>query len=60
LDLLTNATVVEDAIRFVQSSKDKLICSNQENGKDFKEPDHGQELEQKQEEEEIKTTNQAF
>jgi hypothetical protein len=35
-------------MRFVQSSKDKLMCSNQENGKDFKEPDHGQKMEQKQ------------
>jgi hypothetical protein len=69
LDLLTNATVVDDAIRFVEQSKEKLIDSKEENGKESKEePAHDQELERKQEKEESEefatttttTTNQIF
>jgi hypothetical protein len=69
LDLLTNATVVDDAIRFVEQSKEKLISKEEKNDKEFKEPDHSQELEQKQEEESRElamnatttiTTNQIF
>jgi hypothetical protein len=46
-----------------EQSKEKLMCSKakeEENGKESKESDYIQELEQKREEEEIKTTNQAF
>ncbi len=72
LDLLTNATVVDDAIRFVSSddrSKDKenLKSSSSKSIEDekqeSKEPDYheDEELEENQEEEtgEI-TTNQVF
>jgi hypothetical protein len=56
LDLLTNATVVEDAIRFVSDrSKDKQKSpSNNSNDKESNEPDYDEDqdkLEQKQEEE---------
>jgi predicted transcriptional regulator len=59
LDLLTNATVVDDAIRFVSDKskdKDKLKSSlnnNKEDKEESEEPDYdedGDELEQKQEE----------
>src|SRR5919198_4940776 len=57
LDLLTNATVVDDAIRFVsQKSKGKTnsVSSSDEDEKESNEPDHGEDtdqLEEKQEEE---------
>jgi DNA-binding CsgD family transcriptional regulator len=81
LDLLTNATVVEDAIRFVyEKSKDKdreqvkrspstsSSDSRNEDNKESKEPDYGEDkgkLEEKQEEESgettaATTTNQVF
>jgi predicted transcriptional regulator len=66
LDLLTNSTVVDDAIRFVsQISKEKLKSSfSNEHEKELNEPDYNEDqdqLEEKQEEEtgEI-TTNQVF
>jgi len=69
LDLLTNATVVDDAIRFVsQKSRDKAgsIGSNNEGDKEeLNESDydeHKHQLEKRQEEEfgEITATNQVF
>ena len=68
LDLLTNATVVDDAIRFVsRRSKEnvELRSSDNQDDKELREPDyHEDELEQEQEEEagEINeaTTNQIF
>src|SRR5919197_2630401 len=70
LDLLTNATVVDDAIRFVsQKSKQKLESSsnNNEDEKESRETDYDDnkdQLEEKQEEEtrEITSTtiNQVF
>jgi hypothetical protein len=69
LDLLTNATVVDDAIRFVSSnkSKDSLRSSgdNDEDDKEkSKEHDYDEDrdqLEEKQEEEAGETTvNQVF
>ena len=68
LDLLTNATVVDDAIRFVSDvSKEKLkLCSSGEGDKEeSKEPDYddedGDQLEEEQEEQtEEVTTNQVF
>ena len=67
MDLATN--VITDAIKFVQTNKEKLTMSTKEdNGsKESKEPDYDEDkdqLEEKQEEErgEIKqeTTNQVF
>jgi hypothetical protein len=69
LELLTNATVVDDAIRSVsQKSKGNLKSSNssEDDKEESKEPDYDEDkdqLEEEQEEEagEMKTTtNQAF
>jgi hypothetical protein len=64
LDLLTNATVLDDAIRFVsQKSKEKLKLLNSinEDEKELNEPDHTKDKDQLQEEKagEI-TTNHVF
>jgi hypothetical protein len=42
LDLLTNATVVDDAIRFTKQSQDKIIIMSKEEQDDnqSKEPDY--------------------
>jgi hypothetical protein len=65
--LLTNATVVDDAIRFVsQQSKEKLKSSDSnEDGKESKESDYDDEYEDQLEEEQEEetgevTTNQVF
>jgi hypothetical protein len=67
MDLTTNGVVITDAIKFVQTNKEKLSMSTKEenNGKESKEPDYDEDrgqLEEKQEEEtgEQKTTNQVF
>jgi hypothetical protein len=67
MDLLTNATVVDDAIRFVsQKSKDKLKPSANDSEQDKEEAnehDYDEEqLEEEKEEEsgEIITANQVF
>ena len=62
LELLTNAAVVDDAIRFVSSKSNEKIKSYNE---ESKEPDYDEDedqLEEEQEEEtgEISTTNQVF
>jgi hypothetical protein len=66
LDLLTNATVVDEAIRFVsQRSKEKLKSSiSNEDDKESKEPDYDEREDQQENETgkviTISTTNQAF
>ena len=42
MDLTTNGVVITDAIKFVQSNKDKLTMSSKEdnNSKESKEPDY--------------------
>ena len=67
MDLTTNGVVITDAIKFVQTNKEKLAMSAKEvNGKESKEPDYDEDkdqLEEKQEEEigELKeTTNHIF
>jgi hypothetical protein len=70
LELLTNATVVDDAIRFVSSQKSKEnlkppLSSSDEDANESNEPDYNEDkdqLEEEQEEEtgEITTTNQIF
>ena len=67
MDLTTNGVVITDAIRFVQTNKEKLTMSTKEDDKESKEPDYDEDkdqLEEKQEEEtgELKeeTTNQVF
>ena len=55
LDLLTNATVVDDAMKFIEHSKEKLMYSKEDDDK---------ELEHEQEEQAgaitTTTTNQVF
>jgi predicted transcriptional regulator len=70
MDLTTNGVVITDAIKFVQTNKEKLTMSTKEddNGKESREPDYDEDkdqLEEKREEEirELKeetTTNQIF
>jgi hypothetical protein len=64
--LTTNGVVITDAIKFVQTNKEKLTMSTNEedNGKESNEPDYEDkdQLEEKQEEEtgEKATTNTTF
>ena len=55
MDLTTNGVVITDAIKFVQTSKEKLTMSKKEDDdKESKEPDYDEDkdqLEEKQEEE---------
>jgi hypothetical protein len=66
MDLTTNGVVITDAIKFVQTNKEKLSMSTkkEDNGsKESKEPDYDEDkdqLEEKQEEETGETTNQVF
>jgi hypothetical protein len=67
LELLTNATVVDDAIRFVSGkSKENLVStdSRNEDDKESNEPDYDDEEDQLEEEQEEETgemtTNQVF
>jgi hypothetical protein len=72
LELLTNATVVDDAIRFVsQKSKENLkppsSSSNEDDKEESKEPDYGKDKEQIEDQEEqigemteMITINQVF
>lgn len=64
LDLLTNSSVVDDAIRFVEGSRNTLIISKVEDSQALKEPDYSEDREQKEEEieeRELKeTTNLTF
>ena len=66
LDLLTNATVVDDAIRFVfQKSKENLMShsSNDEDENESNEPDYDEDKDQREELEEETgkaTTNCVF
>jgi hypothetical protein len=68
LDLLTNATVVDDAIRFVSSNEFKMKLksspSSNEDGKESNEPDYDEDEDQLEEEQEKETgemtINQVF
>ena len=70
MDLTTNGVVITDAIKFVQTNKEKLSMSTKEEdkgSKESKEPDYADgedndHLEEKQEEktERQETTNQVF
>jgi predicted transcriptional regulator len=72
MDLTTNGVVITDAIKFVQTNKEKLSMLSKEeednNDKESKEPDYNEDkdqLEEKQEDDpdehsEEKTTNQIF
>jgi hypothetical protein len=66
MDLTTNGVVITDAIKFVQTNREKLAMSNKkEDDKECKEPDHDNDNEQLEEEQEKETggqetTNQVF
>jgi hypothetical protein len=66
MDLTTNGVVITDAIKFVQTNKEKLTMSSKEDDKESKDPDYDEDedkdqLEEKQEEETgEQTTNQVF
>ena len=65
LDLLTNATVVDNAIRFVSSkSKENLNSSTEHDKEESNEPDYDEDKDQLEEEQEEQTgeitTNQVF
>jgi hypothetical protein len=64
MDLTTNGVVITDAIKFVQTNKEKLTMSTKEddNGKESEEPDYDEEKDQLEEmqEEGTGTTNHVF
>src|SRR5919199_2038683 len=67
LDLFTNATVVDDAIRFVSKSneKQKTLDNGNEDDNESNEPDYDEDEDQSEEEQEEETgetptTNQVF
>ena len=67
MDLTTNGVVITDAIKFVQTNKEKLTMSKKEDDKESKEPDYDDDKDQLQEEQEEEageidkeTTNQVF
>jgi hypothetical protein len=62
LDLLTNATVIDDAIRFVSSNKlkDKLKSSSEDKKEESNDPDYDEDKDQLEEETGEITTNEVF
>lgn len=70
LELLTNATVVDDAMRFAQGSNDKLMLTKHKDSQESKQPDYDEkdsdrlgEEEQEQgtgESSQVQTINQVF
>ena len=67
MDLTTNGVVITDAIKFVQTNKEKLTMSTKEDDKESKESDYDEDKHQLEEEQEEKaeeleeeTTNQVF
>ena len=63
MGLTTNGVVITDAIKFVQTNKEKLM--SKEDDKESKEPDYGEDHgqvkeEQEKETNEQETTNQGF
>jgi hypothetical protein len=65
MDLTTNGVIITDAIKFVQTNKEKLMTSQNADSEESKEPDYDEDkdqLEEGQKEETGKqeTTNQVF
>jgi hypothetical protein len=58
LELLTNVTVIDDAIRFTKGLQDRLTLSKKEDDKESNEPDYDEDRDQLEEEQE--TANQVF
>ena len=63
MDLTTNGVVITDAVKFVQTNKEKLTMSTKKENtsKESKEPDYDEDKEQLEEKQEVnQTTNQVF
>ena len=69
MDLTTNGVVITDAIKFVQTNKEKLTTTmsnkNEDNGKESNEPNYDEDQDQLEEEQEKETgeqetTNKVF
>ncbi len=58
MDLTTNGVVITDAIKFVQTNKEKLL-STKEDDKESKEPDYDEDKDQLGEEREEETEQKA-
>jgi IS30 family transposase len=60
MDLTTNGVVITDAIKFVQTNKEKLMSAKEDgNGKESKEPDYDEDKDQLEEEQEEETGEKA-
>ncbi|HEU4824404.1 MAG TPA: helix-turn-helix domain-containing protein [Nitrososphaeraceae archaeon] len=55
MDLTTNGVVITGAIKFVQTTKENLMSSKEEDGKESKEPDYDEDKDQLEEEQEKET-----
>lgn len=65
MDLTTNGLVITDAIKFIQTNKEKLTISTKKEDEDSKEPDYDEGKDQLEEKQEAKigeqeTTNRVF
>jgi hypothetical protein len=67
MDLTTNGVVITDAIKFVQTNKEKRTMFGMEDDKESEEPDYNEDKDQLEEEQkkrtgetEQETTNQIF
>jgi transposase len=59
MELATNGVVITDAIKFVQTNKQKLTMSKREDDKESKEPDYDEDRNQLEEEQEEETGEKA-
>jgi hypothetical protein len=58
MDLMTNGVVITDAIKFVQTNKEKLTMSTREDsGKESKEPDYDEDKDKLEEKKKRKQEN---
>jgi hypothetical protein len=55
MDLTTNGVVITDAIKFVQTNREKLTMSGKEDNRESEEPDYNEDKDQLEEEQEKKT-----
>ena len=65
MDLTTNGLVITDAIKFIQTNKEKLTIYTKKEDEDSKEPDYDEGKDQLEEKQEAKigeqeTTNRVF
>ena len=60
MDLMTNGVVITDAIKFVQTNKEKLTMSKKEDDEESKEPDYDQDKDQLEEKQEEETERQGI